>query len=384
MFTQKYAPKNSKEIVGQDQAIQRLKYNLENKTPSLIHGETGVGKTSSVYAIANELNYEILELNASDFRNKAQISSVIGGAAQQQSLFMKGKIILVDELDGISGQKDRGGLQELNKLLPLVKHPIVLVSNDIWNKKFNTLRKKLDLIEFHSLDPTTIFDFLKEIANKENINFEEQDLKFLSRSAKGDLRAALNDLQFSTENNILDLNLLSERAQTQEIFNALKLIFKTLDPKIALSSLDNLNENLDEVFLWLEENLPKEYSEKDLERAFDYLSKADVFKGRIRRRQYYRYLVYESAFLTAGVALSKKEKSSGFVNYTKPSRILKMFISKMRNSKKLSISKALAEKTHSSTKQIMNNFGFYRGFLKNNEVIEELELTDDEANFLKT
>ena len=194
----------------------------------------------------------------------------------------------------------------------------------------------------------------------------------------------MTDLQISLENNGLKVDLLSERNKTTEIFNSLKLIFKTLDPKIALSSLDNLKENLDEVALWLEENLPKEYHGQDLSKALDSLSKADVFKGRIIRQQYYRFMVYQIAFLTAGVALSKKEKNPGFVNYSRPSRILKMYIAKMRNSKKLAISKTLAEKTHTSTKRVMQNFGYYKRFLLNKDIISELELNEDEIKFLRS
>src|SRR3989344_3959348 len=144
MFVHKYKPKTLKEIYGQDLAIKKLKANVLKKTPTLLHGDVGTGKTSSVYALANELQYEILELNSSDFRNKEQINSIIGGAIQQQSLFKKGKIILVDELDGISGTKDRGGLQALMKLIPEIRTSLVLVSNDIWDNKFSTLRKKFD------------------------------------------------------------------------------------------------------------------------------------------------------------------------------------------------------------------------------------------------
>lgn len=384
MLTKKYSPKYLKEIKGQNLPLERLKFNIKNKIPTILHGPTGTGKTSSVYALANELDFEVMELNASNFRNKEQIDSIVGAASQQQSLFKKGKIILLDELDGISGTKDRGGLQALMKLLPSIQTSLVLISNDIWDQKFSTLRKKFDLIEFNTPNHETIFDFLKEISVKEKIKYLEEDLKKLARSSKGDFRAALMDLQTSLENNNLNLNLLSERNKSSEIFNSLKLIFKTLDTKIALSSLDNLKEDLDEVALWLEENLPKEYHGKDLSKALDSLSKSDVFKGRIIRQQYYRFMVYQIVFLTAGVALSKREKNPGFINYSRPSRILKMYISKMRNAKKLAISKTLAEKTHTSTKRVMQNFGYYRKFLLNKDVILELELDDDEVKFLKS
>ena len=81
----------------------------KNKKPLLVHGPPGTGKTASVYAIANELGYEVVEANASDFRDKNSINSVVGSALNQVSLFKKGKIILIDELEGFSGNADRGG-----------------------------------------------------------------------------------------------------------------------------------------------------------------------------------------------------------------------------------------------------------------------------------
>lgn len=384
MFVNKYAPKKTNEILGQNLAVRNLLDNIKNNIPTLLHGPTGTGKTSSIYAIANEFDYEILEINSSNFRNKEKIQTTVGNASQQQSLFNKQKIILVDELDGISGTKDRGGIPALIKILAETKIPIIMTSNDIWNRKFNTLRKKADLIEFKELDHLIIYELLKKVSEKEKVNFKETDLKSIARSSNGDLRAALTDLQIVIQDNALNLELLSERDLTQKLFNALKIIFKTLDSKIALRSIDNLDENPEELFLWLEENLPKEYKVEYLEKAFNNLSKADVFKGRIFRQQYYRFWVYQNALLTAGIALSKKEKNSGFINYTKPSRILKMYIAKMRNAKKTSIAKQIALNTHTSTKQVLKNFSYYKNFVKEKDIAEELELSDDEIKFLKS
>src|SRR3989338_10761699 len=104
-WTLKYAPKNAKEIIGQDDVIAKLKEFITNfkksrKKALIIYGPTGCGKTSVAYAIANEVNCEILETNASDVRNKEQIESVVGSASKQMSLFYRSKIILIDEIDG--------------------------------------------------------------------------------------------------------------------------------------------------------------------------------------------------------------------------------------------------------------------------------------------
>ena len=142
----KHNPEKVKDILGQDTS-KILKW-LENprKKALLIHGPTGVGKTSSVYAIAKEKNYEILELNSSHFRKKDHIKNIIGEASLQRSLFSKKKLILIDEVDGISGRHDYGGLAELNKVIEKSKHPIILTANDVSDSKFSTLRKKCELV----------------------------------------------------------------------------------------------------------------------------------------------------------------------------------------------------------------------------------------------
>jgi replication factor C large subunit len=122
-YIKKYHPHRIKDIVGQDDAVAELKrYIQEKKHPktALIYGPCGVGKTSSVYAIANDLDLEVIEVNASDFRNKQKIDETVGNALRQGSLFGKEKLILIDEVDGLSGTKDRGATQEIIKLFKLV------------------------------------------------------------------------------------------------------------------------------------------------------------------------------------------------------------------------------------------------------------------------
>ena len=95
-FTIKYQPKRTNEIIGQDNAIKKLKdfvvnFKRQRKNAALVYGPSGVGKTISVHVLANELDLEILEVNASDVRNSEQINSMIGSAIGQMSLFSKGK-----------------------------------------------------------------------------------------------------------------------------------------------------------------------------------------------------------------------------------------------------------------------------------------------------
>jgi len=394
----KYIPKKIKDVKGQTQAVQALKsfvsgFSKSKKKAALLYGPSGCGKTSAVHALASDIGYEILEVNASDFRNKEHINSIVGNAIRQQSLFAKGKIILVDEVDGISGNQDRGGISSLTALLKDSPFPIVMTCQNPWDKKFSALRSKSEIIQLHGLNYLSIFSSLKGICEREGIFFDEAALKSLARRSGGDMRAAINDLQTLAEDkNKITRNAvegLGDRNRVETIQNALLKVLKSRSPELVLGAFENVGEGLDECMLWLEENIPKEYSDPDdLAKAFDCLSRADVFRGRIRRRQHWRLLVYINSLITAGVALAKKEKYPGFTKYAPTGRILKLWQANIRYMKRKAIAEKLAALTHTSVKDALQNVlpYFQAIFRKDREfaraMTESLEFSKDEADWL--
>jgi replication factor C large subunit len=397
-FTKKYAPGSLKDIKGQDKAIKELKNIITNlkqqkKKSILIYGPSGSGKTSIAYALADDFNYEIIEINASDFRNKDQINQKVGGAAFQSSLFSKGKLILVDEIDGLSGKQDRGGIQALIKIIEKTPFPIILTASNPWDFKFNKLRNRCNLIELESISYTDIGEVLKHICVKEKIKYELDVLKSLSRRAGGDCRAAINDLQTLTELTKeltkKSLDELEQRSKEESMPNALLKIFKTTDPKIAIAAFDNVKEDLNQQLLWIDQNLPFEYDKpKDLARAYDKLSKADVFNRRIRRWQHWRFLVYINALITAGIAVSKDEKYHKFVQYRPTGRLLKLWWAKQKSMKKKAIAAKIAEKTHSSVKEVLKDIEYFKVIFKKNKemansITKYADLDREEVAWLK-
>lgn len=395
----KYKPETIADIQGQGKAIEALKefiscYNRKDSKACILYGPTGCGKTISVYAVANELGIEVLEVNASDFRNKDQIESIVGTASKQMPLFSKGKIILVDEIDGLSGSKDRGGINALRNLLSGSSFPIICTATDPFSKKLASLRKESQLIEYHTLSYLSIANVLEKIAQQENIDAEKDMIKSLARRAGGDMRAAINDFQIiaGKEKKLTreSIDSLSEREQTENIMNALRLVLKTTNPDTAVRAFDNVTEDLDQCLLWLDENLPSEYEKPpDLARAYNYMSKADIMSRRIRRWQHWRFMVYINAYLTGGIAVSKDEKYKKFVPYRPTTRILKLWKANMKYKKRKAIAEKIAEKTHTSTKTIIQDVLPYLQIAIKKDaklsaaIEEEFELGKDEMAWLR-
>ena len=393
-LTEKYRPKKFSEVKGQSFVIQRLTVFLRSFNPDakgdklgmVLHGPPGVGKTTLAHVAALEFDAEILEINSSDLRNKDELERVLRPASEQKSLFNKTKILLIDEVDGIS-KFDRGGLGVLIEILKSSSFPVILTANDIWDRRFVELRKLVEVVPVKQLNYKDVFYILKGICVKEGALVDDESLLRVAIKSNGDVRAALNDLEVLKEESdigVIAKNLLY-RDEKKDIFTVLKEVLKNKFSNETLWVYDKTDTPLDEVFLWLEENIPNEYHGEELVKAYDALSLADVYRGRIIRRQHWRFLVYQNVFLSAGVSLAKIKPKFGFTSYKRPERILKTWIMNNKNAKKNSIITKYCEKGHLGKRKATKEFPYMVSFLKNNDAAaKELDLSPEEIKYLNT
>ncbi len=381
-LSEKYIAEKYEDFHGQDAAIIEIKKFLAEfpkRRGIILHGPAGTGKTSLALAAAKENNLEILELNASDLRNRLKLEQIVKPATEQKSLFKAGKIILMDEVDGVTGT-DIGGIPELVRLVTMTNYPLVMTCNDVWQSKLSPLRAKCKIIEMKALSTLSILEILKKISGKEGINKNISFLSQISLKSQGDVRAAINDLQsYAYDHNII-VDVSEKRDVEENIFNILRKLFKERAPFFDL--FDNTKLSLDEVFLWIEENIPREYKNEALANAYYALGKADVFRGRIYRDQSWRFLIYQNIFQSAGIAYAKKTPTQGFTKYENPKRILKIWLHNQKIEKKKTISKKYAKLVHCSLKRVMRDFDLIRPILKKPLVQEQMRLSDEEVDFL--
>ena len=140
LWVEKYRPKKISDIIGNELAkstfIKWLSNKRKRKKAVLFFGPAGVGKSTLVNAAANQYNLKIIEMNASDTRTEKAINKVGKPATSfvaldQFSTKTKGKILFLDEVDGVFGQQDRGGIGAIVKIVKDSLIPVVMAANNI-------------------------------------------------------------------------------------------------------------------------------------------------------------------------------------------------------------------------------------------------------------
>ena len=364
LWTDKYKPRTLSEVVGNEKAKSKLiewakawkEGRIPEKKAAFLYGPPGTGKTVTVEALANDLGFELIETNASDFRTEAQIKRVVGSAAQAASLTGKPRMLLFDELDGIVGTADAGGLKAIMDIIKQARCPVVLIANNPWDPKFRALRDMCMMVEFKRVGKRDIIKHLQRICEREGIRADRKALAFLAERADGDVRSAVVDLQAvaqgKKEIKYEDVAWLGMRDRKKEIFRVLGNIFHADKCSRALAAVKEADVDLDMLFEWIYENVPRAYKDpRDVARAMDALSRADMFKGRIIRTQDWGLGRYVTTFMTAGVAMAKEKSKPGFVKFSFPERIRYLSRGKSERELQMKIAEAIKRRCHVSTKE---------------------------------
>jgi replication factor C large subunit len=321
LLVDKYRPATLSEIIGNEDVVAEVKEwadkwaNGERQTPIMLYGSPGSGKTSIAHALARDMGWELLETNASDVRNKGSLEAVVGRAATESTLSGSLRLIVIDEVDGINGQKDRGAVPTIIAAIEKSGQPIILIANDAKAQKLKALRGAADFMEIKPIDPLSLTAHLKRIALSENITVSDAALREIAERSRGDVRSAITDL----------LSPASFRDRGMGLDTALGNMFMADDFETARRSMWDVDEDPEHKMLWIDENIPRQYTRpEDIHRAFEAMSRADVMVGRIRRRQHWGFMRYIGELSTAGVASAKAGIYKRRDSYQFPLYLIKM------------------------------------------------------------
>jgi len=281
-------------ILGNEETVQAFKawikqWTLKKKPTKacLLVGPPGVGKTTLTRAAANDYGFRVLEMNASDVRTEKAIKNILTPATASSTLDVfstnsRGNLVLLDEVDGVFGREDRGGLGAILSAIKGSPLPIVLTANNVDDDKFDDLKRACVVLRMYEIRPRLLVSLINFILSEENKSLPASAVRRLAFESRGDLRSAINDLQTLATSNISTLHSnrtreLDERDTVQAIFAA----------RGVTESRRALNETeiplyTDALLLLIHDLLPYIYTSRDkLAKAYDALSHADIGYGRV-------------------------------------------------------------------------------------------------------
>lgn len=382
LWTEKYHPQNFQEVLGNPKAKDEITAWIDDwlmgkhPKPLLLVGPPGTGKTTLAHLAAKEFA-DYIELNASDKRSYDILLSTVGEAAATISLFNQGlKLIILDEVDGIHGTDDRGGIRAISKIIKEGHHPLILMANDPYSKRIRSLKTKCQVINIKKVHTNSIVALLKRICLKEGVEFDEHVLRTLAKQSRGDLRSAITDLETIARGKDRitkdDLDLISQKDEIHNIFDSVRTVLKSKNPK---RIKDAMRVEADPAFILelITENVPREYEKKhEIEEAYEMISEADLYLGRAFQTRHYGYWKYTYELMSMGVALSKDETYKKFARYTNSSVYALLSKSRAKRALRDQVAEKIGEKTHTSKKVVKEQFPYYEMMFQDNDVAREL------------
>lgn len=373
MLVKKYEPHSFSEIVGQKDYSSLI---INYSKPIIITGIPGCGKTSSVYAIAKDLDMDVFEINSSDMRNKKNLEALIP-MLKQKSLFGRSKIVLIDDVDALTSV-DRGGTSGILEIVKSTIFPVVMTANDISDRKYKNIRKASIIVEFQPISDKDIKAKLKEIAKSEGSDVSDAVINDICMSSRGDLRSAINDLEAVLWSDG-DSSVLS-RDFVRSTHDTLESIFMQHSFDL-IHVFDRSELSYDDAILWIEQNLSA-LPESNYIKAMKRISRADYFIQSINVNQYWRFLVYVFFNLSVGVGASKTTPIK-IRKFKEPNIILLKWIGNNSRRTRNSILQKVSEKLDLSTKDLIPLFYVLNEIFIKNESFNEFEFDDKEKEYIK-
>jgi replication factor C large subunit len=398
LWVEKYRPKKIEDIIGNEEAkatfVEWLKSKRRSKKAVLLYGPPGVGKTALANAAAKEFEFTIIEMNASDTRSEKAINEIAKPATSFVALDTftaesKGNLLFLDEVDGIAGNEDRGGVGAIIKIVEESRVPVIMAANDPDIDKLRPLKKVCLLVRFHQIRIPLIIALLQKICLLEHVKAEFEALERIAQNSRGDVRSAINDLQsLSEENQVLTLQdtmMLTSRNKDISMDETLRGFFSAKSVAEASSLLFRSSVDYDEFLMSVSDNLPRRYTNPDeLAAAYDYVSQADVFRGRVGTENWHLLKYFFNALSEAAAVAPESYMPFEFIS--PPIRIITLFWTKGKRTMLDGICGKIGVQCHVSHAIAKHDFvPFIKSMLqrqKSSPIASWFKLTSEEVDFL--
>lgn len=251
IWIEKYRPKCFNEIIGQEKNIKIIQNLLKNKSlPHLLfHGNSGVGKTSTINAITEYLYgkkkaFMVMKLDASDDRGINSVREEIKGFAEKMTISNKGvKLIILDEADSMTFDAQFALRRIIEKYSDNTRFCLIC---NYENKIIKPIKSRCVDIRFYPIHNDIITSKLEYICKQENITYTKNGMNTISRISNGDMRKAINILQsLHSQSEIIKSSICYNILAIPDVKITKKILNNLLDKNISFNkSLILINKNI--------------------------------------------------------------------------------------------------------------------------------------------
>ncbi|KAJ8948651.1 hypothetical protein NQ318_022719 [Aromia moschata] len=293
MWTEKYKPRCSDDIIGNADALKNIKKWLESwlkfsqeinakkkrrrndstsdsefdntdcdsrdstKLPGntlVLGGPCGSGKTTAIYAICKELGFNVIELNASSKRTgkrliqelqEATQSHQIGQRAYRFKRETKNVRTLIEDID-IVFEQDDGFISGLTQLITTSKRPIIMTTTDASSVYAQKFICQYEYISFLPLSSQTLATWLQIVCLVEGLYVNCDDIGCLLEFNQGDARKTLQQLQFWVQSGG---QIVRNRIAVKIYGKHSSAVDKMLDDEQLLSCVKDKSNKKDDTFI---------------------------------------------------------------------------------------------------------------------------------------
>jgi replication factor C large subunit len=293
--------------------------------PLLLVGPPGVGKTSFVHALCRESDIDLVELNASDTRNKNMLAQILYPIFSNVSLTGKNFLLFLDEMDGISNREDSGGLDFLIDLFAEPSIRVIMAANKS-TEAIKKISKVSKTINFSPIPPRLSMLYLDKVLRNRNSSMDAKDRITVVRNSLGDIRSLLNSAQvmiagYSTAKNPsmeIDVeDMINQYFSTDTLEEALAIInrgdISYSDPRFGQSSEDRRKDILGAFFSSI---VMSKIDISTIAVLLDRLSELDVILSRSLVVRNWKIMRYFSSILAKSLFHESRNKYIRYNRYS--------------------------------------------------------------------
>jgi replication factor C large subunit len=358
MWSEKHRPRTVQEMVGNENArlaaIKWLAGWISGSRPLLLVGPPGTGKTTFVHALARQLDYDMVEMNASDMRNREALQARITPVFQNTANLIGKKIMLfLDEVDGISGREDTGGLDILIDLMKEPTVPVIMAANEK-SLKIRKLVKACKMVEFSPVPSRLLLLLLDHILQSEGVKLGPGDRTSIVDNSRGDIRSLLNSAQsraagYSTISNkdVVDVDIadaINGYFNAGSMEQAMQFITKAdvlyPDPRYRPTSPEERRKDM--LAALFSSIVSSQIEQHDLALLLDVLSRADMMVGRANASRQWHLLKYINSMIATGLYERSRQKGINYNQYAMPWTVMGPIFARSQSTRKILNELALA------------------------------------------